>query len=208
MHKVSIVGIDNTGKTSIVKSLEDVDGIATINVTTFQNNASKIAGISGKLVNGLAQFGEQHDSKFLTGAAYFMHLFPYFFEQRAKKYSPLLVSDRDPIVDTLCYSDFYLPDGYSRIIRLPLQFLLEHSFDYPNSFIYLLASPEVSASRYKERNQLHETIKALSRLRELFDGEMLRLEKNGIKIIRIDTDTKPLEEVANEVKFHLKNTTY
>ena len=204
MYKVSIVGIDISGKTSVVRSLDQVEGVSTIHVTTYQNNGSRIARVSGRFVSQFAQFGESHNLKPVTGLAYFLHLFPYYFEERAKSSQQVLVSDRDPIVDTLCYSDFYLPDGFSRIVRPPLKFLLEHSFSYPDSFCYLDVSPEVSAQRNNKPLQLHDKIKHLSRLKELFEAELLLAERRGIPIVRIETDTKPLEEVANEVKFYVK----
>lgn len=204
MYKASIVGIDNTGKTSVVQSIDEVDGVSTIHLTTYQNNDSKIARHSGRLVNSLTVFGEAHDLKSLTGFAYFLHLFPYKFEEMAKNSSAVLVSDRDPIVDTLCYSDFYLPQRLSRIIRSPLRFALEHTFRYPDSFIYLEATPEVSVSRNSKQSQTHERIEALSRLKHLFDKEIFSLEHQGIPVVRIDTNSKPLEGVVDEVRYHLK----
>ena len=106
-------------------------------------------------------------------------------------------------MDTLCYSDFYLPSGFSRIVRTPLKFLLQHSFSYPNSFCYLEVSSEVSVQRNNKPLQLHDTIKDLDRLRELFEEELFLAERQGIQVVRIDTDTKPLEEVADEVTFHV-----
>ncbi len=156
MYKVSVVGIDNSGKTSVVRSLDQVEGISTIHVTAYQNNGSRFARVSGRIVNELAQFGETHNLKSVTGLAYFLHLVPYYFEERAKSSLQVLVSDRDPIVDTLCYSAFYLPDGFSKIVRHPLKFLLEHSFSYPDSFCYLEVSPEVSAKRNNKPLQLHD----------------------------------------------------
>jgi len=203
MYKVSVVGIDNSGKTSVVRSLDQVEGVSTIHTTTYQNNGSRVARVSGRVVNELTQFGEARNLKGVTGLGYFLHLFPYHFEERAKGSSQVLVSDRDTIVDTLCYSDFYLPSGFSRIVRTPLKFLLQHSFSYPNSFCYLEVSSEVSVQRNNKPLQLHDTIKDLDRLRELFEEELFLAERQGIQVVRIDTDTKLLEEVADEVTFHV-----
>jgi len=41
-------------------------------------------------------------------------------------------------------------------------------------------------------------------LRELFEEKMFLAERQGIPVVRIDTNAKPLEEVASEVKFHVK----
>jgi len=201
MYKISVVGIDNTGKTSVVESLDNMSGVSTIHLTTCQNNDHRFARFSGRLVNRLAEFGEERDSKFITGFAYLMHLFPYKLEERTKA-DHLLVSDRDPIVDTLCYSDFYL-SCISKAVRPSLKFFLEHSFNYPDSVIYLEATPEESVSRNHQGNQLHEITDALSRLKELFDEQMFFLEKKDISIIRIDTGSKSLDEVTDEVRFHI-----
>ncbi len=204
MYKLSIIGIENSGKTSVVRSLDQIEGVKTIHVTTYQNNGLRVARVSGRIVNRFAQFGESQNLKSVTGLAYLLHLFPYYFEERAKSSSQVLVSDRDPIVDTLCYSDFYLPDDFSRMIRPPLKFLLEHSFSYPNSFCYLDVSPEVSAKRNDKPLQLHDKIKHLSRLKELFEEDIFLAERQGIPVVRIKTDAKPLEEVTSEVRFHVK----
>jgi thymidylate kinase len=202
MYKVSIVGIDNTGKTSIVSSLAGMDGIDTIHLTAYQNHGSRIARVSGRAANGLAVFGERNQLKHLTGFAYLLHLFPYYFEERNKT-SSILVSDRDPIIDTLCYSDFYLPDVFSGIARSPLKLVLEHVFNYPSSFLYLEASPEVSARRNTKPGQLHDEITSLNRLKQLFDEEIFRVEREGTPVFRIDTDIKPLEEIAGKVRQYL-----
>lgn len=204
MYKVSIVGIDNTGKTSIVKSLDEIEGIDTIHITSYHDSDSRIARVSGRVVNRIAEFGETHNLKYIAGFAYLLHVFPYYFEERAKNSSPVLVSDRDPIVDIFCYSNFYLMDGFSRILRSPLKLLLEHSFGYPSSFCYLEASPEISIQRNIKKPQLHDNVQSLSRLKELFDEEMFIVEREGITVARINTDTKSLEEVKDEVKFHVK----
>jgi len=95
MYKVSVVGIDNTGKTSAVNYVNDMDKVSTIHLTSCGNNGSSLARIIGKPLNRIAEFGEQHNLKTITGATYFLHLIPYAIEQRIKC-SPVLVSDRDP----------------------------------------------------------------------------------------------------------------
>ena len=89
------------------------------------------------------------------------------------------------------------------MIRPPLKFLLEYSFRYPDSFCYLDVSPEVSARRNNKPLQLHDEINYLSRLKELFDEEMHLAERQEILVVRIETGTKSLEEVASEVKYYV-----
>jgi thymidylate kinase len=204
MNKISIIGIDNTGKTSIVKSLDKITGIDTIHLTKNKNNDCTIAKYLGKITDNLAKFGEDYNSKSLTGFAYLMHLLPYKLEERAKKFSQLLISDRDPIIDTLCYSEFYLPNKISSIVQPSLKFFLENSFNYPSSIIYLETTPEKSAKRNTNKNQLHEEIKSLTKLQRLFDEQMFLLRKKGTAIHRIDTNTKSLEEVTEEARFLIK----
>ena len=197
MHKVSIVGIDNAGKSSIVRSLGEIDSVHTIRLTGGLNKRS----IYGKAVNRLAEIGESRNMKFLAGFAYLLHLFPYFREQRANV-APVLVSDRDPIVDTVCYADFYLPKGLSKLIRPPLKYVLERSFGYPGSFCYLDVSPEVAAQRSSSQLQLHERLQSLRRLKELFEEEMSLVEKKGIPVIRVEADATSLEDATHEIRCH------
>ncbi len=85
MHKVSIVGIDNTGKSSVVNSLKRIEGAETIHLTTFQDNDSYIAKYTGNIVCYLVKFGERNKLRMLTGLSYLLHLVPYAFEQAKKK---------------------------------------------------------------------------------------------------------------------------
>jgi thymidylate kinase len=203
MYKASIVGIDKSGKTSVVRALDGIEGIETIYPFKYQNDVRGPIGISKKLVSSLAHFGQDHNSKSISGFAYLFHLVPYFLEEKTKKSHSTLVSDRDPLVDTFCYLDFYLSERYSGIAKPPLRFLLEQAFKYPNLLFYLETSPDVSIVRGNEQNQLHNRKDALSKIRDLFDQETFRLEKKGIRVVRIDTDTKSLEEVIDEVKYTL-----
>lgn len=205
MKKISIVGIDNTGKTSIVKSLENIEEIRTIHLTAYQDYKSRIAKISGGFSNSLIQFGEKNNSKLITGFAYFLHLFPYFFEEKLKTNSSLLISDRDPIIDTLCYSEFYLSENLSKIIKPVLKPALESLFYHPSSFIYLNISPEVSAKRNNKPLQLHDQIESLTHLKNLFDEEMFFMKKNGTPVIQINTDDKSLEEVTDETRYNVRH---
>ncbi|MFH0808185.1 MAG: hypothetical protein V1888_01045 [archaeon] len=204
MRKVSIVGIDCTGKTSVVESLGDIYGASTIHLTKYKNNVSDIARISGGMVDKLARFGERRNSKIATGAAYFLHLAPYWIEENAKKDSNLLISDRDPIIDAICYSNFYLPTFISKKVGPTLKSFLESYFNYPDAFIYLDVSPEVSVRRNSGDVQLHEKVGTLSRLKELFDEQLSSAKKKGIKIDTINTDFKSLDGVIDEARFLLR----
>jgi thymidylate kinase len=199
MHKVSIVGIDNAGKSSMVQSLGKIDNVSTIRLTGGMSNRSRTA----RVVHRLAEIGESRNLKFVTGFAYFLHLFPYFLEQRANK-EPVLISDRDPIVDTVCYADFYLPKGLSKVFRPPLKFVLERWFGYPDSFCYLDVSPEIAAQRTSSRQQLHERLQSLRRLKELFEEEMLLAENRNVRVIRVDANTESLEDAINEILSHIQ----
>lgn len=204
MYKVSVIGIDNTGKTSVVESLGKIADVNTVHLTAHRDHGSGIAKVSGRTVNKITEFGEIHNLKYLTGFGYLLHLFPYYFEERAKSSSQLLVSDRDPIVDSLCYCDLYIPDNFSKIVKPSLKSMLERSFNYPSAFCYLEASPEVSARRNDKPAQLHDKVELLSRLRELFDQEMFRVGNDGIRVVKIDTDAKSLEQVKDEVRYCIK----
>jgi len=204
MYKASVVGIDNSGKSSAVSALESIEGIGTIHTfSDYNGGESRLARISGKAVNRLAQFGEQHGYKSLVGFAYLLHLGPYFLEHRAKKSYSMLVSDRDPVFDTLYNSEFYLPKGFSKKINPALRLALRLFFSNPDLFIYLETSPDVAMKRSNEKKQLHEEIDTLNGIRELFDREVFTLERNGNSVVRIGTDTKTLEEVTEEVKYTL-----
>ena len=205
MYRVSVVGIDNSGKSFVVRSIDNIDGIGTIHTySDYSGSQSRLAGVSGRLVNRLAIFGEQHDYRSLAGLAYLLHLAPYLLEQRAKSSCQVLVSDRDPLFDTLHNADFYLNDGFFEKLYPVLQFSVRRLFSYPDLFVYLETSPEVAMERTNEHRQLHEDVDTLNKIRELFDQELFILEGEDISVVRIDTDIKSLEEVTDEVVHTLR----
>ncbi|MCP4268448.1 MAG: hypothetical protein GY777_23205 [Candidatus Brocadiaceae bacterium] len=205
MNKVSIVGIDNTGKSSIVNSLKHIKGVETIHLTTFQNNGSYIAKYTGNIVCYLVKFGERHKLRILTGLSYLLHLVPYAFEQAAKTNCRVLVSDRDPIIDPLCYVHSYLPGIAGRVIKPVLEKSVKTFFDLPDSFIYLTTTPEHSAGRDIEKSQLHGKVEKISRVNKTLNKEMLLREEEGIPVKRIDTSEKSLEEVTIEIHDYINS---
>ncbi len=205
MYKVSIVGIDNTGKSSIVNTLNSIEGVETIHLTTFQNNDSRVAKHVGKIVCYLVKFGERKKLRMLTGLSYLFHLVPYAFEQATKKNNcVVLVSDRDPVIDPLCYMHSYLPGIVGRVVKPVLGKSLKTVFSLPDSFIYLTSTPELSAGRDKEKRQLHGKVEKICRVSKTLNKEMLLREKEGIPVKRIDTNKKSLEEVTIEVNELIK----
>jgi len=205
MYKLSVVGIDNCGKTSVVRSLDQIEGVEVIHATTdrTRRDYERIMPISSRIMGELARRGESFNLKSVTGLMYLLHLIPYYVQDRRDS-SPVFVSDRDPIVDTMCYSDFYLPKGLPRLVRPPLRRILEGSFSYPDAFCYLEVSPEVSIRRNDKPPQLHDTLDRLRKLRDLFEEEMSLAESKGIPVIRIETDQRSLEEVTAEVRTHVE----
>lgn len=144
MYKISIVGLDITGKSSVVNALENVEGINSIRLTFHRDNISGISRFFARYINRLVLLGETNNLKYITGVGYFTYLFPYYFEEKARNFARVLVSDRDPIIDTLCYSEFYLNPSLRKLVIKPLKFSLENLFSYPNSFIYFDILPEIS----------------------------------------------------------------
>jgi len=208
MHKVSIVGIDNTGKSSIVNSLNGIEGVETIHLTTVQNNNSYIAKHTGNIVYYLARFGERNKLRRLTGLSYLLHLVPYAFEQATKNNCGVLVSDRDPIIDPLCYVHSYLPGITGKVIRPVLEKRLKTFFSLPDSFIYLTSTPDLSAGRDREKSQLHGKVEKISRINKILNQEIHLKENEGIPVKRIDTNEKSLEEVTIEVHDHIKSISF
>jgi len=200
MFKVGIVGIDNTGKTSIVRSLGKLNGIEIVHLTTHQYNQMRVAHSLGTFFGRLARYGEKRKSKTFTGLAYLLHLIPYYLELKSKKKVSLLISDRDPILDTLCYSHYYLWEWLFKCIKRPLRFTLEKFFSYPDILVYLDVSPEISINRDSKRIQLHEKAETLARLRSMYHDELNRIKNGGTKIVLINTDNKSLDEVTLEIK--------
>lgn len=201
MRKISIVGIDNCGKTAITRSFEGGDDIATIHLTSVQGESTRIRTLR-RLVAALATFGERHRFKTLTGFAYLLHLIPYAYAERALRQTEkrLLLSDRDPILDTLCYADVYIPKWIQTILFPHLRSLLTHFFPFPDAYLYVDITPSISATRMSASPQLHESTTHLSRLKFLFERHLGSVERNGVRVFRIVAEGKPLDAVAREVR--------
>lgn len=199
MYKVSVVGIDNTGKTSVVNHVRGMDDVSTIHLTSCENNDSSLGKKIGKSLSSVVEFSESRDLRIITGATYFLHLIPYAMEQRIKS-SPVLVSDRDPMIDTLSHAEIYLPNGIPNSVRHPLRASLEYIFGRPNAVIYLDVSPEVSVQRNGLVVQIHEKVESLTRLKDSIGCELDRLSDLNVDIHTIDTESNSLNDVKGLVK--------
>ncbi len=207
MITISIVGIDNCGKTSLVKALNALEEVHTIHVTACEHSRSKTAKWLGIIFAAMARFSESRKMRILTGFVYLLHLVPYYFERNTKRSSRVLISDRDPIIDTLCYIECYLPSRLSHILKPSVKWLLERFFTYPTHFCYIEVSPEISLERNGNNSQLHDGIRSLTRLKELFDEELNYAVRRGIPVFKINSNIKSFEEVLDEVKLYLKEAT-
>ncbi len=205
--RVSVIGIDNCGKTSVVTFLGSNKGMPTTHLTCQHHSDSPCARVLGGMVGALARFGERHQLRFITGCAYLAHLFPYYLDLRRKKNTGMIVSDRDPIIDTMCYSQIYLPRAFSRCIEPFLRGFVHYLFHAPDTLFYLTGSPDAAAARGKGHPQLHERrVEVLKRLTHLFDREVERLHRRGVTVITLDTDTRAASEIADHIADYLGST--
>lgn len=198
MYKVSVVGIDNTGKSSVVNYVKDMDNVNTFHLTSANNNGSYFAHTIRKPLKKLVNLGEHHNLRGFTGAAYLLHLIPYAIETKTKT-APILVSDRDPLIDTLTHAQIYLPRRWGYSVQTPLRKSLEYLFGLPNEIIYLNVSPEVSVQRNGQIVQIHEKVKSLHKLQDAIEIELDRLSHLDINIHSIDTETNCMDEVKHQV---------
>ena len=202
MHKISIVGLDNTGKTSVVEYCGLEEGVDTLSLTTPLKHRSFFAKEIYSNAYWLAQKGEIHKLKYISGAAYLAHLIPYAIEEQRCQ-NQFIVSDRDPILDSLCYAFCYLPKPLASQIRTPLNMALEALFAYPTTYIHLEISPETSISRNRKTFQHHDSLSTLKKLHEVYENELQRIEDEGIGVLRINTEEHSLDEVKAMVRGHL-----
>lgn len=201
MYKISVIGIDKSGKTSTVNRLKK-ESIPTIYLTSNAHYDSRLAKGLSNVSDLLKNIGEKNDLKALTGFAYMFKLLPYKLEENAKKSYPLLVSDRDPIIDVYCYSKIYL--DRSKKLRPFIRNFLETQFQKPDKIIYLQTSPEVALDRMGKYRQLHETKKSLTLLSRLYDKKIMEMQKKGTSVKTINTDNFPLEAVIEKVLSYVK----
>lgn len=201
MRKISIVGIDNSGKTTITRSFEGSDAIATIHLTSVLGGSTWISAVR-RLVTGLAALGERHHLKTLTGFAYLLHLIPYAHAERVLRQAEkrLLLSDRDPILDTLCYANVYLPKWIQPALFPHLRALLMRFFSFPDAYLYVDIAPSISITRMSASPQIHESTAHLSLLKTLFEYHLKAIERAGVRIFRIGADGKSFDAVAREAR--------
>ena len=200
MYKISIIGIDNTGKTAVVNRIEDEYRLETIQLTSFKKCSSKLAKELGSLIEKWIRWSEYKQYQYCTGLLYFLLLIPYKIELWSKRKSSFILSDRDPIIDTLCYSHLYLPDKIARYLCQYFEFFLKRIFHYSDLYIYLVPSPKISVQRMKNSMQLHENLDDLSKLEQCYQFQLKELKSENIEVICIHIDSLTLNQLVAQIK--------
>lgn len=181
--------------------------MSAIHLSSNKYHQFKPAIYLGKPIDLLKEIGERKKLKRITGLAYLSHLVPYKLEEISKQNMSLIISDRDPILDPLCYCNFYLPKQQTKTIYPLLKTILTSFFNYPEHLFYLDVSPQEAMKRNPFGEQLHEKKNSLTELRNIFKEKIHTLKKENVKITEINTNSKSLEEVIEEVTFCIKNIT-
>ena len=202
MIEVSVVGADGAGKSSLVNAIASlqIENFRVIHLTSCKNAPKGFIGNFGKMLNQWTQFAEKRRWKLLTGLGYFLYLIPYFFlEKKLKKEARVLISDRDPTLDTLCHMKFYLPACLYSALGRPIAALLRGVFKRPNAFWHLQASLETIRNRDKGPLQIHELDDENSLFIANFLGtELAKFKTRGVEVYEIQTDGKSIDEVLKE----------
>lgn len=231
---IAIIGIDGSGKSSCYSNvLERVSQrkVAVIGDEVFISQKGKLIKPGVRYLN-LKLFLSKRVKNIKNRTLYkILKLTELILRVKVqdkvvKKYQPeLILTDGSPLINTLAWGNFYLPDIYSKklcsevlgymigknipwsrkyflIKKIPEIFLINFlrvKFQNPDIVFFLKVSPEVSLQRITMRSkekQAHENKEFLQGLQQAYKIVCDILKKNT-EINNIDTDNKTLEEVSN-----------
>lgn len=218
--KVSITGIDGSGKTS---SINEVIGrlnglnIALRDVPVDYRNKSFFTYVEQRLET-VWLWAEKHNNKFIPGIGYVLTTMLYkptsFLRYTFNGRPDILVNHRDPIIDSAVYFSFYWR-WINKVLRLPPQAKIEWARriimeDLPDVVIHLEVDPSLAIARIIEKLKksdkksvlhLHEAKVILTELQNSYREviEQAKQEKSSMKIFRLDTGQTSQEEIGLEI---------
>lgn len=204
MKRISLIGIDGSGKTSLTH-LFMTNKFHTISISSFQTSSFKSIQFLGFLLNVLSLFFEKINFKTLYSFIYLLHLIPYYLEIMCiRNKNLILISDRDPIIDTLCYFKFYFPQLSNTYFFNILKIILIKTFKPAVHYFFLNVYPETALKRKLKNIQLHENKKDLVQIHSIMNhiiNELNLIEKTTY----IDSNYQDQFHIYNQIVDQLIN---
>ncbi len=228
MKKISIVGLDGSGKSSALEiivrqHLKQQDVQAEVwNLPKYEPAAWEIDHMPigrrlAGLVDGAMLLGDRLNSRMLAGFFYFAIIglcygpYQQFLIRKHNK-PELILAERDPVIDGAVYSTYYLPFAHrlapSQRVTL-ITDVLRHRL--PQTIIYLNIRPEVSMARIlksvddkswngrKLKPHLHENLATLTELHCAYSQVLDVAAARGARVIEVDSTSSPPEQVASQI---------
>jgi thymidylate kinase len=218
MKKIAVVGLDGSGKSSVLENLLR-NGLSAevVRPVTYRSNVkTEHAPIGRRLatqVDRLALLGDRYESRFLAGMVYFLiwggghKFYEQFYVQKHKP--DVLLAERDAIIDGSVYATFYFPwtARLTPVQRVGLTQRFSREMP-PDVVLYLDVHAEVAMKRIEEsverkrwdgrklKPRLHETTSTLRSLRAVYHQTLDVLAGRGSDIQVVNTTPLTLDEVT------------
>ena len=232
MEKISVVGLDGSGKSSALeilvkqhlkgKEVRVVDPSAALYASeVWKTGHVPIGRRVAAFVDRTTLLGDKLDSRLFQGAIYGAIMgvgsHPFYWLMAAKYHPDLLIRERDVAIDGAVYSQFYFPFA-ARVLTASQRLwliteVLQHSL--PRKVIYLDVEPEVALDRIlksleekawtgrKNMPHPHENLDGLRLLRGAYHDVLEAAEDRGIEVVRLDATSSAPEQVASAIYSHI-----
>ncbi|MBI2145054.1 hypothetical protein HYU18_01900 [Candidatus Woesearchaeota archaeon] len=199
MQRVSIVGLDGSGKDT---SLDELVNNPPANVKVLLGSAVIGRGVAEhfELANPLKP---SRSMKLLAGVSYGVATHVRYEPNQAHlihRYNPdVVVSSREPIIDSMVYGPFYFPAV--GLVPASVMVWLLHGLGHPlpSHVIFYDADPEVAMARISNvtarraftanprKRQHHESFDGLRKIRQSYNEVLGLFAEMGVNVDVIDT---------------------
>jgi thymidylate kinase len=213
-HKVLLAGIDGSGKSSCLDALIERMQQRDFSVTKVVNKDGSIYR-NGKRTLIYGRFFEMVESS--RGFAQKLNIYSIFLAVKFL-YKLLVIKHvlRRPItdltmfeIDLLLHPSVYMTYHFPRLSRWlgrtrRFRLMTKLTGAAPDfSVFYLEVDPEVSMERIRKRGihiARHENVDDLTKLAGEFDSVIAVAEAHGYDVVRVNTNDKNLDQVADEIE--------
>ncbi|MGV8086679.1 MAG: hypothetical protein ACP5N1_03540 [Candidatus Woesearchaeota archaeon] len=230
VYKVSITGIDGSGKSTSISKLVDLLSpqylTAKIGRPTYisgpkdpQNREYLFTNLN-KRIDGLHTFADNLENKLGVASVNIFNAFIWSLINRKvfSEYNPeIAIYGRDRIVDPAVYSTYYFPftKKWSSEVRLNIARTISRAKS-SDTLIYMDVNPQIAVERIEKRieeekkksgidrkkwRHMHENLQDLTNLKHYFTEALDYLYGHSeMDIHTIKVDDKNLQQVADEMK--------
>ncbi len=203
VKRVAIIGVDSSGKTTLLRELEKRlkhDKSYGFYQTSGYAKHGRFFKFLGRFFNKLS-YNKKTTPRFVSHAGYTVTMpFARMVKEKDKR---VVFFDRYAPLEINAFKEAYKLKKKKKL--LPFFRFLTGTKD-PDVVVLMRINPEKAMERIEKRGgkQFHESKEVLKKMQEAYEEEIKRLKEKGIKVIEIDSSKMTPEEEARKVLKELK----